>query len=161
MPVLPKAPLPPPLRIALAAALFAALIGEAVVLYTVATPDTRFLVGMGIAAVVVAVTSVLARALMGGIDEVAPASRFHTRRFIRLRSHVEQFLELVRRLHRIAVDADRGVRDRHSATQEMDAIEERLNRLVREIRDAAGIEGARMEQASEEFDSARTPARRR
>ncbi len=132
--------MPPSLRIALAAALGVALAGEAAVLYSFANAETRLLLGMGIVAVVVGVTAVLARVTMAQADEVAPASRFHTRRFIRLRSYVEQFLEQVRRLHRIAVDTERGVRDRVSAEEEMDVIEDRLSLLVQEIRSAAGIE---------------------
>lgn len=148
-------------RLTLVALLATALVAEAVVLYAVTGPLPRFVLGMAIAVVAVVLTLSLARRGFGLEDEVAPGSRFHTRRFIRLRSYVEQFLEQVRHLHRLAVDADRGVRDRASADEEMDEIEQRLLTLVRDIRSAAGVEEYRTSgPTARDSNPRQTPARR-
>lgn len=131
--------MPASVRIALTAVLGVALAGEAAVLYAVVSPDMRLVAGMGIVVAVVGVTAALARATTHR-GEVAPARRFHARRFVRLRSWVELFLEQVRQLNRVAVAAARGVRDRASAREEIDTIEERLTLLVREIRGSVGVQ---------------------
>lgn len=135
-----EVPLGSAVRLALGVVLVVALIGEAVVLYTVQARETRFLFGMLIAAVVVGATAVLASRSpqRGG----STTSRFYDRRFIRLRANVDQFIDMVRRLHRVAVDAERGVRDRAAARSELDVIEQRLTLLVQEIRAAAGSDDA-------------------
>ena len=60
------------------------------------------------------------------------------RRFLRLRRTVQSLIAEVRRLNWIAVDVERGYRSREAAAQEMDASEQRLLNLVREIRTTAG-----------------------
>ena len=60
------------------------------------------------------------------------------RRFKRLRTQVVQFLGEVKRLNWLAVDLQRGSSERARLIAEMDAIEERLNGLVRRIREEAG-----------------------
>ena len=62
----------------------------------------------------------------------------HGRRFRELRSQVVMLLEQVRRLNWIAVDAERGFRDRDQAMREMDSIEEQLKEMISEVRRAAG-----------------------
>jgi len=47
-------------------------------------------------------------------------------------------LEEIKRLNWLAVDADRGVRDRDELLREMDAIEDRLNGMIEGIREVAG-----------------------
>lgn len=126
-------------RMALTAVLGVVVAGEAAVLYAVVNPGTRFVLGMGIVTAVMGITTVLARAATKRGGEFAPSHRFQARQFLRLRSYVELFLEQVRQLHRIAVAAARGVRDRAFAREEMDTIEERLTLLVREIRDSVGL----------------------
>ena len=135
-----EAPLGTAVRLALGVVLAVALIGEAVVLYTVQARETRFLFGMLIVAVVVGATAVLAS--RSAHRDGSARSRFYHRRFIRLRANVDEFIEMVRRLHRVAVDAERGVRDRVAARHELDLIEQRLTLLVQEIRAAAGSDEA-------------------
>jgi hypothetical protein len=60
------------------------------------------------------------------------------RRFKRLRTQVVQFLGEVKRLNWLAVDLQRGSSEKARLIAEMDAIEERLNGLVRRIREEAG-----------------------
>lgn len=67
-----------------------------------------------------------------------PAERVRKRRFTRLRSQVQQLLDEIRRLNWMAVDAERGFRDPEQAAEEMDKIEDRLNKLIAEIRSTAG-----------------------
>ncbi len=47
-------------------------------------------------------------------------------------------LEEIKRLNWLAVDADRGTRDRDELLREMDAIEDRLNGMIEGIREVAG-----------------------
>lgn len=83
---------------------------------------------------------VWASARLGVVDLVmqSPAERVHKRRFVRLRSQVQQLLDEIRRLNWMAVDAERGFRSREKALREMDRIEERLKDLIAEIRTTAG-----------------------
>ena len=55
-----------------------------------------------------------------------------------LRSQVVVLLEHVRRLNWIAVDAERGFRDRDDAMREMDEIEAEIRGMISEVREAAG-----------------------
>lgn len=115
--------------------LIAALVAEALVLYLIAEPETRLIVGLLLLAVVVWSAARL------GVLEVFPreaARKIEQRRFSRLRSQVRQLLDEIRRLNWMAVDVDRGFRDRDTATEEMDLIEGRLKELIEEIRGVAG-----------------------
>ena len=60
------------------------------------------------------------------------------RRFSQLRTRVVGMLEEIKRLNWLAVDADRGTRDRDELLREMDAIEDRLNGMIEGIREVAG-----------------------
>ncbi len=62
-----------------------------------------------------------------------------SRRYHRLRGAVSVFIDEVKRLNWLAVDASRGLREETKVQGEMDAIEDRLHGLVGEIRAAAGI----------------------
>ncbi len=73
-----------------------------------------------------------------GVVEFIKRSLSGRRRFMRLRRTVRYLLAEVRRLNWIAVDVERGYGSREAAAQEMDAIEQRLLDLVREIRSTAG-----------------------
>lgn len=73
-------------------------------------------------------------------DRWVPSKRFHKRRFLRLRERVDRLLDEVRRLNRLAVDAERGFRSRDAAGKQMQAIEARMGELLDEIRESAGIE---------------------
>ncbi len=135
--------------------LVVALVGQAVVLYYVDTPLTRLSFGLFLLAPIVWASSRL------GILELIThtrAERVYKRRFVRLRSQVQQLLDEVRRLNWMAVDADRGFRNRKQALKEMDRIEERLRELIQQIRDAAGkisAESEVFEGAADEQPAAR------
>ena len=58
--------------------------------------------------------------------------------FRELRSQVVMLLEHVRRLNWIAVDAERGFRDRDDAMREMDSIEDEIREMISDVRRAAG-----------------------
>jgi hypothetical protein len=129
-------------RVAEIAGLAVAVAGETAVLYALETRVLRLVAGLVLLVPIAYLVARLTALRLGSVEGVAPRHRFQTRRFIRLRSLVERFLEEVRRLHRVAVDADRGFRARASAEEEMDRIEARLAGMVREIRAAAGVESA-------------------
>ncbi len=135
--------------------LVAALVGEAAVLYYVETPLTRLSSGLFLLAPVVWASSRL------GILELfthTRAERVYRRRFVRLRAQVQQLLDEVRRLNWMAVDAERGFRNRNQALQEMDTIEQRLRELIQQIRAAAGqisAESEVFEGAADEQPAAR------
>ncbi|MEZ4414988.1 MAG: hypothetical protein R3E10_04480 [Gemmatimonadota bacterium] len=78
---------------------------------------------------------------------IQPAQRARTsdawaraRRFNRLRNLTVVFLEEVKRLNWLGVDAKRGGRDATRAEAEMAAIEHRMHELITQIRKAAGTE---------------------
>lgn len=133
--------------------LIIAVTGEALVLYFVEDPLSRL--GLGLL-LVAAVLWSSARLATRDLLERLKAERGHRRRFVRLRTHVQQLLHEIRRLNWLAVDADRGFRPRDAAAQEMDAIEERLRDLIVAIRDAAGeatpddVEAAAVEGEADE-----------
>ena len=58
--------------------------------------------------------------------------------FRELRFQVVLLLEQVRRLNWIAVDAERGFRNRDEAMCEMDAIENQIRGIITDVRAAAG-----------------------
>ncbi len=58
--------------------------------------------------------------------------------FRELRSQVGLFLEQVRRLNWVAVDAERGFRDKEEAMREMDKIEAVMREIITDVRNAAG-----------------------
>ena len=60
------------------------------------------------------------------------------RRFSQRRTRLVGMLEEIKRLNWLAVDADRGTRDRDELLREMDAIEDRLNGMIEGIREVAG-----------------------
>lgn len=115
--------------------LIVALAAESLVLYLVNEPETRLAIGLLLLALIVWSAARL------GVQEFLPSDagkKINERRFTRLRSQVGQLLDEIRRLNWMAVDAKRGVRDRETATQEMDVIERRLKDLIEEIRSVAG-----------------------
>ncbi len=125
--------------------LVAALIGDAVVLYFGDDPATRLALGL-----VLLIPIVWSSARLGVVDLVTESreDRVHRRRFVRLRAQVQQLLDEIRRLNWMAVDAERGFRDRETAAEEMDAIEDRLKDMIADIRSTAGQMTPESERAS-------------
>ena len=64
--------------------------------------------------------------------------RAAVRQFGRLRALVRQLLWEIRRLNWMAVDVERGSRDREKLIQELNATENRLKEIIGQIRSAAG-----------------------
>ncbi len=116
-------------------ALVAAVLGEAAVLYFAGGPLLRLVLGLLLLAVVVWSSSRLG--VIGFLSQ-SPTEQIHKRRFVLLRSQVQQLLHEIRRLNWMAVDVERGFRSREQALREMDAIEERLKEIIADIRSAAG-----------------------
>ncbi|MEE9134215.1 MAG: hypothetical protein V3U13_11710 [Gemmatimonadota bacterium] len=116
-------------------ALVAAVLGEAAVLYFASDPLLRLVLGLLLLAVIVWSSSRLG--FIGFLSQ-SPTEQIHKRRFVLLRSQVQQLLHEIRRLNWMAVDVERGFRSSEQALREMDAIEERLKEIIADIRSAAG-----------------------
>jgi len=116
------------------AVLIASMLVLAHVLYAVEHPVGRL--GMGLLLLAPIVWSAM-RIEFVAQAKLQLADRPH-RRYKRLRSQVSKFLDEVQRLNWLAVDFQRGASDRNRIHREMDAIEGRLNALVRRIREEAG-----------------------
>lgn len=115
-------------------ALFAAFLLEAAVLYFPTDGTVRLWVGL---LLIVPIAWIVART--GVVEMIAEfPDAVKKRRFTGLRKHVVQLLDEIRRLNWMAVDAERGFRNREEAMREMDAIEARLGGIISEIRQAAG-----------------------
>lgn len=70
----------------------------------------------------------------------AEADRWaRSRRYNRLRGVVSIFIDEVKRLNWLSVDAKRGLREEAKVDSEMDLIEERLHFLIGEMRSVAGV----------------------
>ena len=112
--------------------LVAAILGESATLYFGTDPIVRLGVGLLLLALIIWLSGRL------GVVEFILRSLSGRRRFFRLRRTVQSLIAEVRRLNWIAVDVERGYRSRDAAAKEMDASEQRLLHLVREIRTTAG-----------------------
>lgn len=71
------------------------------------------------------------------------------RQFGLLRSEVMQLLDLVRRLNWLAVDLERGDRNKDQVKEEIARAEQRLDEILAEIRNAAGRTTTGIEDAEE------------
>ena len=60
------------------------------------------------------------------------------RQYNALRAKIGMLLDIVRRLHWLAVDRERGIRSREEVQADMDVAQERLEEIIDEIRSAAG-----------------------
>ena len=115
---------------------------DAAVLYFPASPSQRVVVGLLLVPVMLWTGIQLeAMAMVTNRDRWASRGRV----FRELRSQVVLLLEQVRRLNWIAVDAERGFRDRDSAMREMDAIEDEIRGIITDVRRAAGRANAEPE----------------
>ncbi len=117
--------------------LFGAVLVEAAVLYFVDDPMTRAVVGVLLIFPIVWIVARTSTVVMtSDIPDIPDSDK--KRHFKGLRSRVAQLLDEIRRLNGMAVDAERGFRDRDQAMREMDRIESRLKEIISEIRSAAG-----------------------
>ena len=122
--------------------LMGAVLADAAVLYFPVNPSQRVVVGLLLIPVILWTGIQLeAMAMVSTRDRWASRGRV----FRDLRSQVVLLLEQVRRLNWIAVDAERGFRDRDSAMREMDAIEDEIREIITDVRQAAGRANAEPE----------------
>jgi predicted ferric reductase len=122
--------------ILLASFLAVALVANAAVIYFVNAPATR----LGMALLLLAIMMWLA-ARLGVVSRIAQSlsKGYKRRRYVKLRGVVDQFLEEVRRLNWAAAGAERGFRSQEEALKDLEAMENRLHNLVKQIRTSAGI----------------------
>lgn len=121
--------------------LFAAFLVEAAVLYFVDDPMARAVLGVLLIFPIVWIVS--RTTTPETFSDIPEADK--KRHFKGLRARVAQLLDEIRRLNGMAVDADRGFRNRDEAMLEMDRIENRLKEIISEIRSAAGQSAAEHE----------------
>jgi hypothetical protein len=113
----------------------AAVVAEAAVLYFPVDQAPRVIMGLLLVPVMLrAGVRIEAMAMLENQGPWAPRGRV----FRELRSQVTMLLEHVRRLNWIAVDAERGFRDKGDAMREMDAIEDDIRAMISDLRRAAG-----------------------
>ena len=115
--------------------LMAGVLADAAVLYFPMDQAPRLIIGLLLVPVMLWTGIRLeAMAMMEGQDRWASRGRV----FRELRSQVVMLLEHVRRLNWIAVDAERGFRDKDEAMREMDTIEDEIRAMISDVRRAAG-----------------------
>jgi len=127
-------------------ALFTAMLLEAVVIYFLDDRSLRLYIGL---ALLLPISWMFARTQVAEVISDPPVS-LRRRQYSKMRAQVMLLLAEIRRLNWLAVDADRGFRNRDEAMREMDGIERRLRDLITEVRRAAG-------RASEELQTAPVP----
>ena len=134
-------------KVVLLGVLFTTLLLEGAVLYFMDDRTVRLFAGLALFLIIgwIFATPEVAE-VVGALPE-----QLTRRRYPKLRAKVNLLLAEVRRLHWMAVDRDRGIRNREEAVAEMDAIEERIGDLLGEIRLEAGV-------ASDEPDPGPAPA---
>jgi len=113
----------------------AGVLADAAILYFPLDQAPRVIIGLFLLPVILwAGIRLEAMAMLTNQDRWASRGRV----FRELRSQVVMLLEHVRRLNWIAVDAERGFRDRDDAMREMDAIEDEIRDMISDVRRAAG-----------------------
>lgn len=127
---MPRAP-----KVVLFGVLSAALLLEGAVLYFMEDPTPRLYVGL---ALFLLIGWMLASSQVAEVIGDLPGPT-RQRRYPKMRAQVKLLLAEVSLLNGMAVDGQRGFRERKEAVAEMDAIEERMKDLVTEIRCYAGV----------------------
>ena len=124
--------------IVLAIALAVAIIGFGLVLYFVQDPASR--VGAGLlflAAIIWAAGRLRVVEIVLETVRIDPVEE--RRKHRNLRATVDLLIDDVRRLNGLAIDANRGFRDRDAAMKEMESIESHMIDLIKQIRAKAGL----------------------
>ncbi len=122
-------------RVLVHGVLATALLLEGAVLYLLDDPTVRLYVGL---ALLLPIAWMFSSTHVAKVFSDLPA-QINRRRHPKMRAQVDLWLAEVRRLNGMAMDANRGFRDRKEAAAEMDSIEERMRNLVTEIRREAGV----------------------
>lgn len=118
-----------------------AVVLYAIILFTIAGPWTRLILGMGLVAPLILLASHLE--LAGRFGDL-PTIIHRRRYFPTLRTNVGALLDEVRRFNWLVVDLDRGVHDRDTVATNMEISKRRLGELLKEIMRTAGqyVEGS-------------------
>jgi hypothetical protein len=136
----------------LAIILIIALIAAIVMIYDSANPGRSLLGGALLAVIVWTAAQIPVVQIIR--ETVTNRPR---RRFLQLRSQTVQLLAEIRRLNGIAEDEKRGFRDQRTAELEMETIQDRMQELLKGIREAAGVTAPEDQaKASEASTSAET-----
>ena len=117
------------------AVLVVAVMANAAVLYFPVEPALRLLVGLLLIPIILWAGL---RVEITRMDSDRSPWTSRGRVFRDLRSQVVVLLEHIRRLNWIAVDAERGFRDKDDAMREMDEIEDEIRGMIADVRKAAG-----------------------
>ena len=113
--------------------LVAAFALEGFVLFAIEDPMTRVVAGLALLGTIMWLTWSASQLIGAGEPEL-----LHKRRFRRTRGRVILLLSEIKRLNGLVLDAQHGVHSPEETTAEIDAIEDRLHRLIQQIRDTAG-----------------------
>lgn len=124
--------------ILLAVALVVAVIGLGLALYFVEDPATRVGSGLLFLAAIIWMAGRL-RVVEIVLDSVRVEPAEERRRHRNLRATVDLLIDDVRRLNGLAIDANRGFRDRDAAMKEMESIETHMIDVIKQIRAKAGL----------------------
>ncbi|UCF40538.1 MAG: hypothetical protein JSW43_12550 [Gemmatimonadota bacterium] len=73
-----------------------------------------------------------------GLTEEFQPPPMHKRRYLKLRSKVKMMIDEITRLHWTIVDGRRGLRPASDVQKEADQIEERLHKMIGDLRESAG-----------------------
>jgi hypothetical protein len=124
--------------ILLAIALAVAVIGLGLALYFVQDPPTRVGAGLLFLAAIIWAAGRL-RVVEIVLESVRIDPVEERRRHRHLRATVDLLIDDVRRLNGLAIDANRGFRDRDQAMKEMQSIETHMVDVIKQIRAKAGL----------------------
>lgn len=124
--------------IVLAIALAVAVIGFGLALYFVQDPASRVGAGLLFLAAIIWAAGRL-RVVEIVLESVRIEPVEERRKHRNLRATVDLLIDDVRRLNGLAIDANRGFRDRDEAMKEMESIESHMIDMIRQIRAKAGL----------------------
>ena len=111
------------------------LAAQGAILYYVEDPTIRIAAGL------LALLPVMWALVWGtrqGLAEEPLTAPLRKRRYFKLRAKVRQMIEEVTRLNWTIVDGKRGLRQPDEVKTDADAIEERLHKIIQEVRESAG-----------------------
>jgi hypothetical protein len=124
--------------IVLAIALAVAVIGFGLALYFVQDPASRVGAGLLFLAAIIWAAGRL-RVVEIVLESVRIEPVEERRKHRNLRATVDLLIDDVRRLNGLAIDANRGFRDRDEAMKEMESIESHMIDMIRQIRAKVGL----------------------
>ena len=122
----------------LAAVLAVAVVGFGLALYFVDDPPSRVGAGLLFLAAIIWAAGRL-RVVEIVLESVRIDPVEERRKHRNLRATVDLLIDDVRRLNGLAIDANRGFRDRDAAAKEMESIETHMVDVIKQIRSKAGL----------------------